>query len=202
MNEFDLNRFLNGHVLPPLPPYPKATDPGYAKAGDYDEATPLMATERIEVTQFGTPQAAPLKMKLSNGTADYWLLPCEPLITISGKNIIAKRNVAKSKLRGSIKERWSQDDYIISIQGLFTNKDSFDYPEDDMKRLRELCEAKDTIMVLCPLFEILDINRIVIESYELPFTKGEENQNWTIQAISDDDWDLLLSIDNPVKNVL
>lgn len=200
MNEFDLN-ILNGHVLPPLPPYPKSAQVGIEPMRQYDDLS-MMAPERVEVTQFGTPQAMPLKMKLSSAAGGFWLLPCEPLITIGGKNIIVKRNVAKSKMRGSIKERWAQDDYAITIQGVFTKQDTYDYPEDDLLKLRQLCEAKDTIDVLCPLFDVLKINRIVIENYDVPFTKGEENQNWSLTALSDDDWDLLLTIDNPGRNVL
>lgn len=201
MNEFDFNRFVNGHVLPPIGPYPKGENPGFARS-EFDMQG-MFAPARKEVTQFGTPQVMPLKIKLSSEDENaWWLLPCECLISVNSKNILAKRNVAKSKLRGSIKERWAQDDYSISIQGLFTKKDSYEYPEADLKKLRNYCEARETIDVLCPLFEIFKITRMVIESYDIPHTKGEENQNWTIQALSDDDWNLLLTIDDIGKNVL
>lgn len=196
MKEFNLDSFLSGVVLPPLPPYPRGAKVDIEPGPGYDSGMNLLAPERVEQTQFGTPQTMPLRMKLTNGSEDWWLLPVEPLITINGKNVLVKRNVAKSQFRGTIKERWMQDDYSISIQGLFTRQDSYEFPAEDLRRLRMLCEARDTIDVLCPIFEELKISRVVIESYDFPLTKGEENQNWTIQALSDDDWSLLLDIDN------
>lgn len=192
VNEFILGRLVNGVVLPPLPPYPAAgKDRIEAYGKDYPDFG-LMAPERVEQTQFATPQVMPLRMKLSRQVGKLWLLPCEPLITIGYKNVLVKRSVAKGRHRGTIKERWAQDDYSIAINGLFTKHDTYEYPDRDLKQLKEICEARDTVDVVCPLFEMLGISRIVIESYDLPFTKGEENQNWSITAVSDDDWDLLL----------
>lgn len=205
MNEFDINRLVNGKVWPPIGPYPKGVNSGIENAGIFSDAKTIdgFAQDKVEFTQFGTPMAMPLKIKKqSSPESDWWLLPTESLITIGGKNILVKRNVAKSKFRGSIKERWAQDDYSITIQGLFTVKDTYEYPVSDLEKLRAFCEAKEPIEVLCPLFEILGVNRIVIESYDLPHTKGEENQNWTISALSDDDWNLFIEIDNPGKNAL
>lgn len=205
MNEFDINRLVNGKVWPPIGPYPKGGNPGINNPGVFPDAKAIdgIAADNVEMTQFGTPMAMPLKIKLKNSPkSDWWLLPTEPLITIGGKNILIKRNVAKSKMRGSIKERWAQDDYSINIQGLFTVNDTYDYPKDDLKKLRIICEAKEPVDVLCPLFAILGIHTMVIESYDLPHTKGEENQTWTINALSDDDWKLFIEIDTPGKNVL
>jgi len=52
--------------------------------------------------------------------------------------------------------------------------------------------AKEPIDILSPLFDVLGITRIVIESYSLPFTKGPENQNYSFVACSDKDWNLLI----------
>lgn len=202
MNEFDIAGLVNGKVLPPLPPFPRSNEPAVDKGGSYNLGViDDVVTDRVEVTQFGTPQVMPLRLKL-HSQSDWWLLPVEPLITISGRNILVKRNVSKSKMRGSIKERWAQDDYQIQISGLFTKTDTFQYPVEDIKRLRAICEAREPVDVLSPCFENMDINRIVIESFDFPHTKGEENQNWSITAYSDDDWELLLEADKANKNVL
>lgn len=203
MTEFDLSRFLNGHVLPPLPPYPRAQEPHIAGIGTVPDAMAMFAPERVESTQFGTPQLMPLRIKRTDepDTA-FWLLPVECLITVSGKNIIAKRQVAKASGRGSIKEHWAQDDYEIYIEGLFTSTDSYEYPQGDLTRLRQLVEARKPLDVLSPIFEVFGITRIVVEGYSFPFTKGEENQNWNISAMSDDNWNLLLNIDDKGKDVL
>lgn len=197
-NSFDIQNLVSGKVLPPLPPFPKS-EPESITTASYNGLKTVdgKAVDKVEHTIFGTPQTSPIRLKLqSDNENDYWLLPVEPLITVSGKNIIIKRNVAKSNNRGSIKERWAQDDYQITIEGLFTTIDSTDYPENDLKKFKRLCEAKEPIDVLSPLFEIFGINRIVIENYELPFTKGPENQSFSIKALSDDDWELLIKVDD------
>jgi len=137
----------------------------------------------------GVPMQCPLWMRLEG--EGWWLLPYEPIITINGKNVIAKKQVAKGKVRGSIKERWSQDDYQISISGILMNPKGTGYPDEDVKALKRLCEAA-TVQVMCPLFEIFSIDQIVIESFDFPFTSGPFNQAYTIGAVSDDIYKLLL----------
>lgn len=191
-NIFDINNL--SVVLPPLPPFPKSAVIGIEKNESFPDAEFIegSATDLVETTIFSTPMAMPLKMKLKSDKldSDWWLLPVEPMITVGQKNIIAKRNVAKSKLRGSIKERWAQDDYSITITGLFTIPDSLSYPKNDMERLQKFCTAPEPIAVLSPIFEALGIKYLVIESADLPFTKGENNQNWVLNCVSDDDWEL------------
>lgn len=145
--------------------------------------------EEISVNAKGVPMQCPLKMRLAG--EKWWQLPYEPIITINGKNIITKKQVAKGKVRGSIKERWSQDDYQISINGIFINPEGTGYPDEDVKELRRLCEAAK-VQVMCPLFEIFSIDQIVIEDFNFPFTSGPNNQAYSIQASSDDIYKLLL----------
>lgn len=137
----------------------------------------------------GVPMQCPLWMRLEG--EEWWLLPYEPIITINGKNVIAKKQVAKGKVRGSIKERWSQDDYQISISGILMNPKGTGYPDKDVMALKRLCEAAK-VQVMCPLFEIFSIDQIVIESFDFPFTSGPFNQAYTIGAVSDDIYKLLL----------
>ncbi len=89
-----------------------------------------------------------------------------------------------------------QEDYTITIDGLLTTKDDWTYPAADVKRLRTLLEARETIDVECEMLEIFKIGRMAVEKYDLPFTKGEENQRYSISAYSDDDWDLLIKLDS------
>lgn len=137
----------------------------------------------------GVPMQCPLWMRLEG--EEWWLLPYEPIITINGKNVITKKQVAKGKVRGSIKERWSQDDYQISINGILMNPSGDGYPDKDVMALKRLCEAAK-VQVMCPLFEIFSIDQIVIESFDFPFTSGPFNQAYTIGAVSDDIYKLLL----------
>ena len=137
----------------------------------------------------GVPMRCPLWMRLEG--EEWWLLPYEPIITVNGKNVIVKKQVAKGNIRGSIKERWSQDDYQINISGIFMNPDNTGYPDKDVKELKRLCEAAK-VQVMSPLLEVFSIDQIVIESFDFPFTSGPNNQAYTIGASSDEIYKLLL----------
>jgi len=139
----------------------------------------------------GIPMIMPVRLKLSSW-GDWWTIPIEPLVSISGGNVIAKRTVAKAKYRGSIKERWAQDDYSVTLEGELKNEDSdFEFPEADLSRLRQVCESKEAVQIDCDLLKFFDVYRIVIETYDFPFTPGDNRQRFTINAISDDLTDAL-----------
>ncbi len=78
---------------------------------------------------------------------EWFLLPLEPLVSISGKNTIIRRKVAKSKLNGTIKERWSQDDYEVTIQGVVSGSDESKYPENYLRKLVELFDERQDVEV-------------------------------------------------------
>lgn len=137
-----------------------------------------------------------------------WLFPYEPIINITGGNNIVTRNVAKQShensgiLSGTIKERWSQKDYEITITGVLIGqqlrgKPEECYPKDDLTKLLAFLTNAGNIIVYCHPFEILGINRIVIKDFSFPFTKGENVQAYEIQALSDFNYNLLLAIETP-----
>ena len=134
----------------------------------------------------------PLRLRLSTeAETGGFLLPVDPLVSVSQKNIIARRYVAKSERRGSIKERWSMDDYEITISGVLMT-DADNTLAHYIQQLRHYCEAKESVVVVCDMLNsVYDVTRVSIESCDYPFTKGEENQMFTIKAYSDDLYDLL-----------
>jgi len=140
----------------------------------------------------GTLFLVPVKFRLDSESSDggFWL-PLDPLLSVSGKNIIRRRYVAKSRMRGSIKETWSQDDYEITIAGVLQDDDR-ECLEDYILRLRGYLEASEAVHITCDLLNnVFGIMRVAIESYDFPFTKGMENQAFTIKAYSDDNYQLL-----------
>ena len=145
----------------------------------------------VRTNALGIPMVMPLSLRLDAEGAEEWLLPEEPMISITGQNIITRRHVSKGRLRGSIKERWTQDDYTVKIEGLLLGRDGR-YPKNDVERLRRYCEA-GKVKVLCPLLEIFGITQIAIESWDIPFTSGTTNQNYEITAYSDDIYKLLIA---------
>lgn len=148
----------------------------------------------IRTNATGVPMVLPLRFQLEESGAQEWLFPMEPMISVNGQNILVRRNVSKGKIRGSIKERWTQDDYSVRIEGILMGMDG-KYPEADVAKLRSFCEAGH-VKALNPLLEIFGISQLAIESWDIPFTSGTINQNYTIQAYSDDIYKLLLSRDD------
>lgn len=137
----------------------------------------------------------PLRLRWED-EKEWWTLPIDPVMSVQGGNTIVRSNVLKqeagrSHKRGSIKEVWSQDDYEIKIAGFLQDGDG-DIPAEDLLRLRAYCEERKTILVESDLLELFDITRIVISKYSFDHTPGRENQQFSIQAYSDDDFELVL----------
>ena len=148
----------------------------------------------VRTNATGVPMVLPLRFQLEESGAEEWLFPMEPMISLNGQNILVRRNVSKGRIKGSIKERWTQDDYSVRIEGILLGTDG-KYPDADVAKLRSFCEAGH-VKALNPLLEIFGISQLAIESWDIPFTSGTINQNNTIQAYSDDIYKLLLSRDD------
>jgi hypothetical protein len=175
-----------------LPPYFLFNDP--ARAGvdpdgyRIEDLTDGQLAELVVANALGVPMVLPLYLKLEGG--EWWLLPYEPQITLQGTNVITKKQVSKGAVRGTVKERWSQGDYQVNVSGILIGSDGR-YPEEDVKRLRSYLEA-GKVLVKSPLLELFSINQVVVESWSIPFTSGQANQAYTIDALSDDIYKLLL----------
>lgn len=176
------------HVIPPVSILPFQNKPDlFHDSEDYEEQTQW-------ITEKAKPESAqffPLSFK-STKDENPWLLPWEPLIDIQSNVRMAERYIAKAGANqiGSIKERWSLDDYNITISGAFygnvmRGKPAETYPIKDMEKLKKYLFAAEAIEVLCEPFQLLGINRIVITGMSFPFTKGEYVQAYEIRALSD-----------------
>lgn len=192
---------LSKHVLPVLPFLPLQNKESIAKA-DHDAVY-----NNLGMADAPTPedkQFFPLSFSIDEGNT-WFLLPYETMIDISGKNVISRRSVAKWKeiegvpeRKGTIKERWSQDDYEITITGvligsLLSGSVEDCFPKEDFEKLRQVLEHAKEILVKSPPFELLGIYKIVIETFRFPFTKGENVQAYDIKAYSDQSYNLIIS---------
>jgi hypothetical protein len=155
--------------------------------GEYEDNKDI-----IKGKYLGNLYQAPLSIKLENDP-EWWKLPFDPVMSVTGRNIIVRRNVLKAdnNRRGSVKETWSQDDYEINIAGVFIGENG-KRPEGDLRKLRTYFEQRKPVLVSSDLFSIFNIEKLAIEDYALPFTKGVENQMFTIKGYSDDMFDLLI----------
>jgi hypothetical protein len=187
---------LSKHVLPPIPFLPLQNKDKFKRKASVG-IEPLWwhkdSAPKIEQQFF------PLSFSLEEKGKQY-LLPYETMISINGKNQVIKRNVSKgNKIPGTIKERWAQDDYEITITGVLigdyeTGNVKKCYPIDDFKALKDYLTKPQAIWVFCEPLGLLGINRIVIEEFSFPFTKGENVQAYEIKAVSDFDYALLLEL--------
>lgn len=148
----------------------------------------------VRTNALGVPMQMPVRMKLEEPDAEEWLLPIEPMVSVTGQNLITRRRVNKGRVKGSIKERWTEDDYSVTIEGILMGSDG-NYPTADVAKMRKFCEA-GRVFILNPLLEIFGISHMVIEKWDIPFTSGNENQNYTLSGYSDDIYKLLLSRDD------
>ena len=185
---------IGKHVLPPINflPFRKQPDK-LANPDDFGEFE-IWENDRkkSEFSQF-----FPFSFK-SSTDEDWYLLPWEPLISIDANVRIAERYIAKAGKNqiGSIKERWSMDDYNITITGAFYGEKTRGwlaetYPREDMERLRDYLLTPEALEVKCEPLQILNINKIAITSVSFPFTKGENVQAYEIKAKSDFPYDLI-----------
>jgi len=188
---------LTKHVLPSIDflPFQNRTE---VKAHDdyivYGNDDLWKATPKTPESE----QFFPLSLSIDEGKT-WFLLPYEPLINVSSKNTIVRRSVAKAQLNGTVKERWARDDYEITITGaLFGEYEIGDYgrcyPRKDFEKLKKFLTAATVVAVKCELLQLLGINNIVIESFDFPFTKGENVQAYEIKAYSDESIKLILDV--------
>lgn len=194
---------LMKHVLPPIPFLGFRDKQGIHKI-DADFNAELWTADKSLNT---ADQFFPFSFKGDDGVN--YLLPYEPMISINGKNSIVRRKVAKAKsigtdgktIGGTIKERWTQDDYEITITGvligsILTGNSEQCFPRADFARLVEYMTTPKSLKVFCEPLQLLGINQIVIEEFSFPFTKGENVQAYEIKAYSDFDYKLLLKLDD------
>jgi hypothetical protein len=217
-NVFNINEFAAGRVLPTLPGAagrvlinPNQTTAAGAtdattqnqpsnvggntiatvnNANNTPVGTTVVLPSNGKTDMFGNAQSQPLEIGVNEKSL--WLLPIEPLISISGGHLLIRRNVAKKKFRGSVKERWSQDDYTITINGMLRGSDDAEYPNADFDKLANLLHSNTVLHVYSPILYRLGITKIAIEKFEIPFTKGQNMQAFSITAYSDDDFKLLI----------
>lgn len=161
---------------------------------DVENLSDAELEEVVRTNALGVPMVMPLRFQLEESGAKEWLFPIEPMVSLNGQNILVRRHVSKGTIKGSIKERWTQDDYTVRIEGILMSRDG-KYPDEDVTTLKNFCEAGH-VKALCPLLEVFGISQLAIESWDIPFTTGVTNQNYTITAYSDDIYKLLLSRDD------
>lgn len=189
-----VNNQLDRAVLPVIPFIPVDKNETAIAQAKYDQNFNTWAQEEIITEE---KQFFPLSFSFTEG-GQRFTFPYEPMINISSGNNIVKRNVAKQneKMIGTVKERWSRKDFEIQVTGVLIGSKMVGnpqtaFPKNQMIDLFEFLKHSKEIYVYCYPFSILGINRVVIEDYSFPFTKGENVQAYDIKLVSDYSYNLL-----------
>lgn len=155
---------------------------------DYNDFTALEdRTDTELMSSMGVPLFMPTKL------GDVWL-PNEPLITINGQNIIERTKLVG--IKGTVKEDIATDDYIIKIQGIIVNEQSNDYPEDQVRQIRQIIEQK-AVKISNRLLTIFDIHDCVISAYKFDGIEGHQDcQVYELTCLSDWPVELILKQNN------
>lgn len=202
-----VENYMEKHVGIPIPflPFKNKVEVGSRRSEDEDD-NPQADSRPNELTKWKANksnvdgQFFPFSVKRAGTKDPFYTLPYEPLISISGKNNIVKRSIAKApNFIGTVKEHWSQDDYSITITGMLFGSNEIGapqntFPREDFEKLREYCTSPTGLEVQCEPLQLLGINNIVIEDFSFPFSKGENVQAYDIKATSDFSADFLLEI--------
>lgn len=132
---------------------------------------------------------APLTLRREDGTAYAFAL--DPVLSVNGKNVIVRRYVAKGSVTGSVKESWSQDDWEVTIAGVLIGETAKELNEM-VNALSEVLESGEVLRVENAwLNNGYGITQVVVESWQMPHTKGLTAQAYTIRCYSDSSINIL-----------
>lgn len=93
---------------------------------------------------------------------------------------------------GTVKELIRSNDWEITIQGLAFGQDRI-YPEDEIAALQEIEALKESVKINCVITDFfLNDEYVVVERFDLPPSRSEHVQPWSLKLISDEIFDLYI----------
>ncbi len=113
-------------------------------------------------------------------------------VSITGASSWVKTPLAER--RGSVKELFSVDDYMITIKGFFIDKDRRLFPENDLSQLKYIHEKGRAMQIKNALIEsfLEESDKVVLESFDLPEVHGgrKDMRPFTMKLASDSVFEL------------
>jgi hypothetical protein len=186
--KYDMNELYRrafGHVRPPYPNLIQDLS-GFSPVGSVKAFLSSFKKESLLGTEFTFP------LKLEG-----YQLPGEATISIrGGKSIVSTPITQKRSGRvvstANVIEEISMKPYDIRVRGILFNA-SGEYPEDEVKALRRICESVGSVNISCPLLLQFNFNKIVITEWRFFDVPGaqEEIQAYELTGMDDKDVDLL-----------
>jgi len=188
--KFDINELYKQQFGYVGLPFPAAGDIGEQIKPNSPFGVADAVAGQYKNNLLGIPMVMPLEIGLPN--EELLQLATEPMIGVKLKKRLIRRFPNRSDKSGSIKETWSHDDYEIEIKGMVVSYVEDIFPEEEVRKLRNLLEENKNLIVKNELLRIFGIERIAVSDFSFPFTPGLKNQAYTIKAYSDKLFDGLL----------
>lgn len=111
-------------------------------------------------------------------------LPDSTVIRVTGGNKVIETDMNGSD--GTFKELWSKNDYMVTLRGFIVSRNDDDYPKDQVRQMRELADAQESLEVECEATNIFGIERLAIYDYDFPDWPGHPNvQPFELRCKSD-----------------
>lgn len=143
-----------------------------------DVRTPATVTRYNSI---GRPMNMPVKL---NGI---WL-PEQPVLLLSMSKNIERTKLAGHTRRGTVKQLISENDIRIQIRGFVANHETNEYPLESMEILRDIYLQNKSIEIESMLTDLWDVDRIVIEDFDMAELKGTNVQFYYMSCMSDEDF--------------
>jgi hypothetical protein len=113
-----------------------------------------------------------------------YTLPGWPLIEISASKNIVTTQV--HGMNGTVKEYINIGDYQVTISGAVISDDTQLYPEEEVQELHRQFLRNESIRVTSTVFQLLNIDNLVIKDLSLPKVEGIYHwQPFTLTCLSD-----------------
>ena len=113
------------------------------------------------------------------------------MISLNAAKTIIKTAVAGRN--GTVKESISTKDYQLSVKGVLFNFETNNYPETQVKQLKELFDKNKSISISSRLADIFEISKVVAESLNIEESKHQNTQAFSMNLVSDDDFAAILN---------
>ena len=133
---------------------------------------------------FTSNQSHFAQVELQSDGLQPFRLPIDPLLSISGGNIITSRYAERDSTKGSYKEYWQQKDSTLSVKGVLIGDDQAQLH----KQLNTLTSflIKGAITINSNALEGLNVSKFVVKNWAFPTTPGIVNQAYSFTAITDE----------------
>lgn len=79
---------------------------------------------------------------------------------------------------------------VVGVQAVSGGVITDDYPDEELRRLREFLDEKKPLEVHSTFLDIFDITKIVIKSYSATQMTEANYQAVSISAVSDEDYEI------------